>query len=727
MGKVTLEESVAAESAAEGVVDKSTVLSRHTSVATRLAVAVLFVSLVPLVSTVIIGQLNAGDSTDELIRSRLDAYADTSKNELANYVVEIESGTLVLGATQTVVDAVLEFTSAGEELADLTAEDVEDEDASLLEYYASVFTPALEVVRGESVDVAEFSFTDPATVYLQSVWIAQNPFELGSKGLLTDARDGSTWTSVHREFHPDLRAAANRFGYSDLYLVEPENHTVVYSVGKDNTLATSLNSGPYASTALARAVRNAADSLESTLVVEDFTSFAPALDEPVAFLATPIITNGALAGILAVSITSDGISNILTRAWREGRRDATGEGYLVGQDRGMRSISRFYVEDPDEYLSRVEEIGDVDSIDLNRMAALDTTVLFQSVDTEAVRAGLSGEEGVVEGVNYLDEEVVTAYEPLPSEFGWLLVTEVGRAELLQPVSDLNRQAVVITAIFVVLITFLAVSWANWFVSPLRRISAALHRVAEGSSLVSVPQSGAREFRRLAVSIDDMVTMLDRRTAASTRAIANKVETLRALLPPSAVNRINEGSRQLVETSQQASVAAVTISGLAEIAADLTPDRRREIINMFVDEADALADLNGLERVKMTGDGYYAVCGTGSPYLDHTQRTLIFTAQLRDALARYGEENDLAISMNAGVDSGTVTVGLIGDTRLVYDLWGEAVDNATMLSRIAQGGEILMTRAARDRTSISTDQIDAPALGDLEAYRMTISSGQRAST
>lgn len=727
MGKGTSEESTATETAGGGTIDKSTWLSRHTSVATRLALAVLFVSIVPLLGSVVIAQIKAGDSTDELVRTRLDAYADTSINELANYVAEIESGARILGASKSTAEAVDRFASAGSELEGLTADEVEDQEAAVIEYYADVFNPALESVRGESVDAAAFAFTDPATIYLQSVWIAQNPFELGEKGLLTDAGDATTWTTVHRELHPGLRETADRFGYSDLYLVEPENNVVVYSVGKDNTLATSLNSGPYSSTALAKAVRSASDSLEAVLVVEDFTAFPPALDEPVAFLATPLIEDGELMGILAASVTSDDISEVLTRAWREGRRESTGEVYLVGQDRRMRSISRAFVEDSEGYLSQVEEIGDVDAIDLNRMASLDTTVLFQPVDTVAVRSGLSGDSGVVEGQNYLDEEVVTAYRQVPSEFDWILVTESGATELAQPVADLNRQAIVITAVFVVLITFIAVSWANWFVSPLRRISGALHRVAEGNAMVAIPRSGAREFRSLAISIDEMVIMLGRRTAASTKAIANKVETLRALLPPAAVNRINEGSRQLVETSQQASVAAVTIAGLAEIAAELSPDSRREIINMFVDEADALADLNGLERVKMTGDGYFAVCGTETPYLDHAQRTLTFAAQLRDAIGRFGKDNDLAVSMSAGIDSGTVTVGLIGDTRLVYDLWGEAVDNSSMLARIAQSGEILMTKAARDRTSIDAVQVDAPGLGETEAYRVTISNSQGAST
>jgi hypothetical protein len=64
---------------------------------------------------------------------------------------------------------------------------------------------------------------------------------------------------------------------------------------------------------------------------------------------------------------------------------------------------------------------------------------------------------------------------------------------------------------------------------------------------------------------------------------------------------------------------------------------------------------------------------------------------------------------------------------VYDLWGEAVDNASMLARIAQNGEILMTKAAKDRTSIASVQVDAPGLGELEAYRVTISNNQGAST
>jgi len=382
----------------------------------------------------------------------------------------------------------------------------------------------------------------------------------------------------------------------------------------------------------------------------------------------------------------------------------------------MRSDSRFFVEDPERYLVEVESEGESEAIDLNRMAALETTVLFQEVDNPAIRSGLAGEEGLVDGTNYLGREVKTAYGQVEGGFGWVVVAEQEREELGQPSSDLTRDALVVTAIFIVVVTFVAVGWANLFVSPLRSVSAALVRVSDGSTFTAIPRRGAREFRQLAASIDDMVVVLAQRTGAATRAVAHKVETLRVLLPPSAIARINDGSRRLVETSRQATVVALSFPGIDAIVSEESRERRREIINAIVDEADALAELNGLQRVKVGSDRYFAVCGTETPYLDHAQRGISFASQLRAELIRYAADEDLDIGMQAGIDSGSVTVGLIGESRLVYDLWGEAVDNASLLSRAAPDGDILITEATNERSSTAVVPFEVPNLDD-DAYRL----------
>ena len=229
------------------------------------------------------------------------------------------------------------------------------------------------------VDVLDVSSgLDAAAVYLQAAYIARSPLAIDEKRLLTDAEDGSSWTEVHKELHPLFRASADRLGFADLYLIEPENVMIVYSSNKRIDFATSLDNGPHSGTALANLVRRVASSGEAGVVNGvDFTTYTPGFDNPTAFAATPLFDGDTLVGVLAVSLSGDTIDEIMTRDWRDGRLGETGEIFLVGSDARMRSDSRAFLEDPEAYLARVEEIGSATAEERNQMATLGTTVLFQ--------------------------------------------------------------------------------------------------------------------------------------------------------------------------------------------------------------------------------------------------------------------------------------------------------------------------------------------------------------
>ena len=61
------------------------------------------------------------------------------------------------------------------------------------------------------------------------------------------------------------------------------------------------------------------------------------------------------------------------------------------------------------------------------------------------------------------------------------------------------------------------------------------------------------------------------------------------------------------------------------------DEARHLLDHFVEEADALAKQRGLERIRLTGDAYFAACGTVRPYIDHAVRTVAFVLDVRDLL------------------------------------------------------------------------------------------------
>ena len=64
-------------------------------------------------------------------------------------------------------------------------------------------------------------------------------------------------------------------------------------------------------------------------------------------------------GVLAFQLPVDEINNVMTgnRQWSSDGLGKSGETYLVGQDYLMRSVSRFLVETPDEYLQTLIKLG----------------------------------------------------------------------------------------------------------------------------------------------------------------------------------------------------------------------------------------------------------------------------------------------------------------------------------------------------------------------------------
>ena len=335
-----------------------TMRSRGSSVATRLALAVLAVSIASFIITAAVAVTGAQGSGDELVRDRIPSLRTAKAGEIEQFFRNQRNAVGQLARSTTVIDGVQDFSQARAELAgSLEVRDVADATARLDDYYVTEFVPALEAVRAGPVTPATFSLDeDLAGIYLQDLYIASNPFDTGDHELLADADDDSTWTEIHRDLHPWMRRVVGRFGFVDLFLVEPEDQIVVYSTLKEVDFATSLSTGPYASTSLGAVVGRALGEGEpGDVFIADFETYPPSLDAPAVFYAAPLFDEGELVGALGVQVDTASINAIMSRDWRAGQLGETGEVYLVGPDRRMRSDARLFVEDPSAFVSQVQQ------------------------------------------------------------------------------------------------------------------------------------------------------------------------------------------------------------------------------------------------------------------------------------------------------------------------------------------------------------------------------------
>ena len=487
----------------------------------------------------------------------------------------------------------------------------------------------------------------------------------------------------------------------DLYLIEPVNNIIVYSVTKDIDFSTSLQTGPHSGSALASLINSfPQDPQPGIASIADYSRYGAAGDAPSAFITSPVIADGRLAGYVAIRVGSDQLSSITTTDGSWQSLGDTGETYLVGSDNLMRSDARSFIEDQETYLREVSEAQSANEGQLRSMKQLGTTALFQSANDDDVEATLRSGTRMTDTTNYLDADVLSSQRALDVDgLDWVLFAEVERQEVDQPIEDFVRNLLIAIALFIVAITFLSVRWADRLVDPLRVISNQLRSVRlggesdAGASTAALPDTSPTEFVDLAGDIDTMLATLTAQNRAAAERASERGALLRRVLPAQIVKRAEAGERDVLDQVANATVAVVVIRGLGSLMRDGSTAAARDLLDDFIGEADALAKQHGLDRIRLTGDAYVAACGTVRPHLDHGQRAAAFVLDMRDLIDDLAGGND-SIQIGAGLDSGPVTIGLTGGSRLVYDSWGPTVRNATELARRATSGEVLVSMTTR---------------------------------
>jgi HD-GYP domain-containing protein (c-di-GMP phosphodiesterase class II)/HAMP domain-containing protein len=284
--------------------------------------------------------------------------------------------------------------------------------------------------------------SDRAEALLKTVYRVDNP-----DGVVENPEDllanVSAYKQTHDRFHPWLKLLHELKGYYDVFLISPQGD-VVYTSSKHAEFGTNLITGRWKDTALAKTISGAISTPPNvTAQFTDFQPYPPVGDAPASFLSEPVYDQGKFVGVIALQMPILRLNQIMQVTAGMGE---TGETYVVGSDRLMRTDSRF-----DE----------------------DSSILKVSVNTAPSERALAGESGVMFAYDYRGQDVLSAYSPFTFRGArWALLSEIGAEEVMAPVVQLRNTTlaiVVITTAVVVAIGFFA---AGSVTKPLSRIRNA---------------------------------------------------------------------------------------------------------------------------------------------------------------------------------------------------------------------------------------------------------------
>ena len=364
----------------------------------------------------------------------------TKKRNIEYYFDIIRNQILTFAEDKMMVEAVNAFRQAFDQFASTVSEEQRIEyRESVQAYYDQEFIPRIADIS-QQVDVRDFLPEDAAALALQHVYIAANPHPTGQKSRLHNASDGREYGRVHATYHSVILNYLEKFGYYDIFLIDPVTGNIVYSVFKEIDFGTSLLTGPHSKTNFARVVQQAIASPNREFVrLIDFEAYAPSYNAPASFIACPLYDGVTKVGILVFQMPINKINQILTgdNKWRDDGLGQTGETFIVGEDFKARSIARGLIEHPDDYLSSLRNAGYGEAV-VRQVQRTGTNILLEQLKLEAVRQSLQGVTDTYRGLDTRGADTLFAYAPLRiPDVHWVIISAMQEAEASERINSLR--------------------------------------------------------------------------------------------------------------------------------------------------------------------------------------------------------------------------------------------------------------------------------------------------
>jgi anti-anti-sigma regulatory factor/HAMP domain-containing protein len=498
-------------------------MARTLTIRSKILGILVLVSVLAAGISAFTGFTIARGAWEEQVFNKLTAVREMKSREVEAYFQQIHDQIQTLSEDRMVINAMKAFKIAFHEVENesgVGTETFEEFDEKLRLYYLNEFLPRLNANSVDARVLQEFWPDDKGTRLLQYHYIVDNPFETGSKHLLDEANDASTYTQVHRLYHPIIRNFLSKFGYYDIFLVDHETGHIVYTVFKEVDYGTSLLSGPYRNTNFARAFGAAHKAKHKDFVrLEDFEPYAPSYDAAASFIASPIFDGKDKIGVLLFQMPVDRINDIMTNGadWRSVGLGETGETYIVGEDLTLRNQPRFLIEDKENYLKQIAALGVPDST-VSRIASLNNAIGLQSVRTEGSVAALAGETDTRVFDDYRGVRVLSAFKPLDIvDVNWAILSEIDESEAFQASKELRNTVLMWLGVLLVLSIIVAVFFSRTLTNPLVTLSEKAAELAKGRLETEIEIDRTDELGELAKSFEAMRTsikeMVDRQASA----------------------------------------------------------------------------------------------------------------------------------------------------------------------------------------------------------------------
>ena len=196
-----------------------------------------------------------------------------------------------------------------------------------------------------------------------------------------------------------------------------------------------------------------------------------------------------------------------------------------------------------------------------------------------------------------------------------------------------------------------------------------------------------------------------------------------ILPAGIAERMRGGEQHIADRYDEAGVLFVDIVGFTRMSAELEPEEIVTLLERIFAYFDELVDKHGLEKIKTIGDAYLVAAGLPEPRADYAEAIADFALDLQKTAHGLSGPDGNHVEIRIGFHCSPLIAGVIGESRFLYDMWGDTVNVASRMESLCAPGKIQASDAARDIladkfTFELRGSVEVKSRGDMQTWWLT---------
>jgi adenylate cyclase len=214
-----------------------------------------------------------------------------------------------------------------------------------------------------------------------------------------------------------------------------------------------------------------------------------------------------------------------------------------------------------------------------------------------------------------------------------------------------------------------------------------------------------------------------------RAEARVDALLTNAIPATIARRLKSGAAHIADAYPETTVLFADIVGFTRWTMRTEPKRAVSLLDALFSSFDDLASAHGLEKIRTVGDSFMAVAGAPDARSDHARAGIDLGIAILDATADWRRTYDLDLEVRVGIATGPVIGGVIGQRRLLFDVYGETVNTAARMESSGLPGRIQVApstwAAVPDDYRFERRDLEVKGIGAMTTYLLAARTGSLA--